>query len=260
MNIQTRQKARAANKQRRMLAKQSKQQVRWARNAHHQLWRLNKLKQNDYGIYDSAYEDWRSTTSEFWDSEWVIDDFMDRMRSVGVHVCSNQTPGTPDVYFTGFWSQGDGASFRATVEPNVAFFQDNPELYDDWAVIADLAPDLDSIGITHNTGFYSHSHGMSVDSSEFVCSTDPEEWCLSVSEIQSGIFEGMRVHDAVSLYTEEQMEEFCEIVLGICRGYADELYKDLESDYDWNTSTERFDEYLATNGWEYDEDGAIYVT
>lgn len=210
-------------------------------------WRLDKLKINHEGAYETLFEQWVLVASEHWDADYMIDDFVERMDEIGIDIRHNA------VSFSGFCSQGDGASYAGYVTPDVKFFQAHPELYDDYAVIADMAPDLDVICITRDGSRYSHKHTMGLDNSEFIRTTDPEEW-EEHYEIADGIFKGMKMRDACNLHTEDDMDEFCDTVLEICRSYADELYEALEAQYEYETGRECFDEHLLDFGFEYDKE------
>lgn len=141
---------------------------------------------------------------------------------------------TTDIMFTGFCSQGDGASFEGSYKlaPNASKLI-REETND--AVLHELADRLSMLQITrklqgldsftskvtrgYGSGNYSHS-GTMIISIEF----DPD------SELE----EEASVIDALDKDITQAMQDF-----------ADYIYSCLETEYDWLMSDECVDEYLS---------------
>lgn len=167
--------------------------------------------QLDYDWYDSAYED-AETIGKIFGIE------MDRKR--------NST--TPAIWFSGFYSQGDGACFEGRWECRE----------DAGAKIREYAPQdstLHEIGdalagykgcsarVKHR-GHYYHSLCTEIDVGE----PDEEEITVSVA------------HDDV----RETLREFMQWI-----------YVQLEKECEWLQADEQVDESIRANGYEFEEDG-----
>jgi hypothetical protein len=158
---------------------------------------------------------------EWWDGvyAWAKED----AAKFGLHI--------ENIYFSGFSSQGDGASFEGYLESKECDAATLPEdvrgvysaLHEQYAMmkIADPEPEF-SVRITQR-GNYSHENTMHF---EFRYSHDDEECSF--------------------LPDEETIEE-------ALRDYARWIYRTLEKAYDYLTSDEAIDDYL--NCQDYNEQG-----
>lgn len=146
--------------------------------------------------------------------------FRERMQEVGVAVEA--------IFFSGFWSQGDGASFAGCVSdwtkfltalgrPEVAKFirlDDRPALY------------------IRVGGRYSHSHSMRLDGN--VELEAPEDY----ESLQLALWETVTECGMVLTNMESQ-------ILAFLRGEADDLYRELESEYWYLTDDEQVVAWLV---------------
>jgi hypothetical protein len=137
----------------------------------------------------------------------------------------------PTIYFSGFWSQGDGACFegRYTYSKRAnrkirAYATVDKELHR-------IADDLMEIQKRYgyqlyadmkHAGHYSHSGSMRVD----VC-------------------------DEKDRLTDEDREA----VTRLMRDFANWIYKTLEAEYDYLNADEQVDETIRINEYEFDEKG-----
>lgn len=150
----------------------------------------------------------------------------------------------PDIYWSGFSSQGDGASFvgsysykKGCAKAVRAEFGTDNEL---WRIADGLTALQKQHGykleckITQD-GRYSHSHTMNVDI------TAPE----SVANVEDCHYEGSRlvIHEPLNT------------LLDLIRNFADWIYKGLEEEYDYRMSDERVDDTLIANEYEFTEKG-----
>lgn len=147
---------------------------------------------------------------------------------------------SPAIYFSGFWSQGDGACFEG-----------------DWAwkacskAIRDHAPEdkrlheiadaLTSIeygegwrATMKHRGHYYRSGCMSVDV-EFSDEILGEDAELPQDKFTAGE----------------------DIIIQAMRGFADWIYKQLETEYEYQQSDEVIDESMRANEYEFDESGRL---
>ena len=162
----------------------------------------------------------------FW-HECTIDDAKEVGKILGFDI--------DKIYFSGFWSQGDGASWAGGYEyakgapDKVASYTGND------AELIRIAKGLQDIQRRHfyklvasvsRAGYYRHSHTMRAD-----------------------------VEDCTDPYRDVSDAE--EALLELFRDFADWIYKNLEKEYDYQTSDEAIAEAFDANGVAFDEDGNI---
>lgn len=143
---------------------------------------------------------------------------------------------TPCIWFSGFWSQGDGACFEGSYHYNKgaaaevkAYAPKDTELH----AIAEALQEAQrrnfyklSATCSH-TGRYFHSGSMSV-------SVDK---CADFGEVS---------------------EEDEDAVTDALRSFADWIYARLEEEHEYLTSDETVAENIMANGYEFEEDGTLY--
>lgn len=173
--------------------------------------RRTLLEENrDYDVEDGL---------EWWDciEEMLKEDCMEK----GIYV--------EEMYFSGFWSQGDGASFKGWV--------------DDWAkllthlgkpkYVPHAADEGWRLSCT-SRGNYSHSGCMSFE--EQVNAPD-NPYDEDTQPLQHSAFE-------LTTISAADVEEVSTNVVDFFKKLADELYCDLEKEYDYLTSDEHVVERL----------------
>lgn len=170
-----------------------------------------------------------NTDSEWWDCTYS--DFKERMTAIGIDV--------DEMYFSGFWSQGDGACFEGSVSDWGLFLQslgyDNP-------ILLQHAADHWSFSVKHS-GHYYHENCTSFSGElPMPDGYDTEEFI-----------------DYFSPYTEDfRSQAWVAVISGFTANFEDEfrdafkdhmrqLYKDLEAEYDYLTSDEAVWESLEAN-------------
>lgn len=178
--------------------------------------------------------------------EYMFDDFVKCAACLGVeinfdsrHTIGNKTIQHPCIYFSGFCSQGDGASFAGSYHPKIdaieavlAYAPRDTELQ----TFAEQLTALQMrVQLKHDkkveayitcSGHYSHSNSMNVDVS-----------------VVGG-------NESDHAFEREEHE-----LANIMRSFADWMYAKLEAEHDYQHSDEAIDEQLADH--EFDEDGAI---
>lgn len=146
----------------------------------------------------------------------------------------------PSVFFSGFWSQGDGACFEATYSygKNAKALIALNSGGTDKATLSALADRLQALQKSHfyslrasvsHTGHYYHEYSMSYDLS---CD------CKRCQGYNPGA---------------EAEEEFREI----CADFARWIYRTLKREYEYQSSDERLIEMIEANEYEFDEDGEM---
>ena len=183
----------------------------------------------DYEWWDAVYDDF----------ERVCDILGIELSTSPVRLMGGGTRQKPDIQFSGFSSQGDGASFEG-------YFRGKLDMVEKIKEYAPLDTDLHSIAeclfvdfvepynatcrvdIT-TSGRYSHSHTMRFEFNEYEDSEG--EW---------------RPMEDLS---RESVVEYN------LRDLADWLYSNLETEYDWLTADEQIDESIRSNEYTFLEDG-----
>ena len=135
-----------------------------------------------------------------------------------------------EIQFTGFFSQGDGASFTCD-SFDIAKFIENQKVNGRFAIILDMVKSGDiACKIIRLTDNYVHEN--TIDSK--VSYTGSEDW-------------------------NEMVEEFEQFVSIVVRGFCKEIYNRLNKYYDELTSDENVKTWIEENIGEFEEDGEIYL-
>lgn len=181
---------------------------------------------------ETARQWWRNLESEEFDSECVISDAVECARILGIEI--DGTPNKPVVHWSGFWSQGDGASFSgryAYVKGAAKAIREHAPQDIELHNIADALQAVQRRNFygleatTTHTGRYQHSGSMRVD----VIGRDYRD---------------------VSEDDEDTLRE-------ALRSFADWIYRQLEKEYEYRMSDENVDESISINEYEFDESGVI---
>lgn len=157
--------------------------------------------------------------------EFIYKDMRERLEAAGFHI--------DNFYWTGFWSQGDGACFEGHVWSSKKFYDAHftPEQFPWVHQLIDMNGTTDIRAEHRGPYYHAHSVSINVDIEPFeqVCRTDELEQAAAV------------VWDAK---LEEEFPRFEEAVTEVLRGYMQELYKLLNDEYDYLTSDEAVGEYI----------------
>lgn len=187
---------------------------------------------------DYPFDEWWDCTYE--DFQIICEILGIELKTSAVRLMGGGTRQKPEIAFSGFSSQGDGASFAGEFRGKldmVEKIKEHAPLDEDLHNIAaclfvDFVQPYNAtcrVDIT-TTGRYSHSHTMRFEFNEF--------------ENSEGEWEPM----------EDRGRE--EVVENNLRWLADWLYRQLEKTYDWCMSDEAIDESIIANDYEFEEDGS----
>ena len=179
----------------------------------------------------TARQWWRD--NEEFDPEYTISDAVQCARILGIEI--DGTPNKPRVYWSGFWSQGDGASFTgryAYVKGAAKAIREHAPQDTELHKIADALQEAQRRNfyrleaVATQSGRYVHSHTMSVD-----------------------------VEDSNDSYRDigNAEDDVCDAL----RSFADWIYRQLEREYEFQMSDEHVDDNIRINEYEFDETGAI---
>jgi hypothetical protein len=141
------------------------------------------------------------------------------------------------IYFSGFWSQGDGASFEASV--NYEDFILKNRLGNRYRTLLNHVK-RDGGGCSiDQSGLYSHKYTMHIaDADRYFSPYDDTERAYRSAE-----------------KADEQCDELLEDILETARDLADEFYRMLEQAHDHLTSDEEVEESLLVNEVEFTASG-----
>lgn len=226
---------------------------------------IEQLEIADPHEFQTLYEAWREHEpfGDWWDSvfEMAVEDGAERgfmIDCVTRRNANGKKFADPCIYFSGFWSQGDGASWVGHVDipkwiewmraqrqreldcgpcrpGNGTPYTDEQLLWIDEGYRNDMLRHRLHIA---GGSSYSHSGTMHV--------SDDALWDYGyIDEIESGVFAGMSVDAFVSSFQEIVGDDFWKHALDAAREFADEIYHNLEQEYEYLTSEEAFKQAMA---------------
>jgi hypothetical protein len=164
-----------------------------------------------------------------------------------------------EIKFTGFHSQGDGASWTGYVDlVDFIEYHNKPEAsdYTQYVMLRELIKDgwcEDKVAISRNGFYYNHSGTMrsaGIDDSINYADDD--------AVMDRGILEGANVKElAKSIDTDYLFNQLDEWVLDKAQSYANDIYKQLREEYEAYTEEEYFKDLCDINGWRFDQRGIL---
>ena len=177
-----------------------------------------------------------------WDwHEYVYEDFETvcellgvTLRTSSVRLMDGGTRQTPRIFFRGFWSQGDGASFEAVyryAQGACAAVRAHAPKDIELHAIADTLADIQRrnfyqlVGDIRQRGPYCHEYTMEID-----IERDSPTW-------------------------QDATDDACETVIEALRDLARWLYRQLEREYRYLSSDEVVDETILTNDFTFTANG-----
>ena len=161
--------------------------------------------------------DWSEFSREYWQD--------DKLPELGFD--------NAQIAFSGFWSQGDGASFTATV--NAGKFIKAHKLTRRFRRLVNiLQHGWSVIGRVYRTSHH-YSH-------EYTVTTEMETDYYS---------DNTKRQDRV----ETQVKELEEIILSEVRDLSRQIYRELEKEYEYLVSDEAIAETIRSNEYEFDKNG-----
>jgi len=179
------------------------------------------------------YRHWNVEHVEWW--QCTYEDFKQQMGEQGIYVS--------DMYFSGFWSQGDGACFEGFVEDMKQYLEKNFKP-DDYPMIRKLVDGGGSVKFSvEHSGHYYHENCtrfyIEADRLEHVLDA-PSDFHVAVLENYDQLLDGEIVD-----FEKESVEIF--------KNFMRKFYRDLEKEYDYLTSDEAVKEAIVANELTNDE-------
>jgi len=165
-----------------------------------------------------------------------------------------------DIQFSGFSSQGDGASWTGCVQlmPFIEHFvtPDHSE-YARYTVLLELIRNQwvdKTMGVQRRSFYYNHSGTMSYEGIKCFASLGEDNGDV----LEHGILQGASVHELdQAIDTERLVCELEEFAIRHAREYADEIYDALRQEYEGYTSEEYFKDLIYINGWRFNNKGEL---
>lgn len=164
-----------------------------------------------------------------------------------------------NVQFSGFHSQGDGASWTGHIDfVEFITYHIKPDAKDlaQYTVLAELIKDgwcESKVVVSRSAYYYNHSGTMRSDGID-----DRLYYADENSVVDKGILEGANVQElAKSIDYEELLIELDNWALHKAQKYADEIFAQLREEYDSYTSEEYFKDLCDINGWRFDKRGIL---
>ena len=223
--------------------------------------RIKRTKDYQYDeLSDKAKEkarDWYregNCDDTYW-SKYVIHDAATVAGFLGLDInqtayktMGGETKYKPTVYFSGFWSQGDGACVEGTwlasdvkVDRLKEREPQDEELHRIVDGLAELAKEYpDGYFSVKHRGHYSHP-GCTAFDVELPTEQENE------LEYDSPEFKLLQV----------KLGEDEETIIELARDFMDWIYKQLEKEWDYQNSDEQVEESIRANEYEFLEDGTI---
>jgi len=195
------------------------------------------------------YSNMLSPDDGWWD--FIYDDAIERGVALGFHI--------ERINFSGFYSQGDGASWVGSVDL-IPWLEHHKPLCARAIILRELieapAEWVSPItGIHGNNSRYCHENTMGGASLDYA---DPE---YEKGELVGGT--GMLAHVPYSDLVEncklidEYFPQLTEEILESAKDYARDIYKRLEKEYDYMLSDEYIAELCEGNDYGFDEEGQL---
>ena len=172
-----------------------------------------------------------NTDHEWWESTY--ERFKERMDAIGIHVHR--------MYFSGFWSQGDGACFEGHVSDWGLFLKSLGITND---VLVEFACNHWSFGVEHR-GRYYHEEFTYLHTDMPNPAAEDDEWFIErYSPYGVSDFRSVAWLAVLRGFDFPAMEETFRDAF---KDHMRQLYKDLEAEYDYLTSDEVVWEAIVAN-------------
>ncbi len=172
----------------------------------------------DYDWYEFVYEDWK-----------------EKLESLGYV--------KPDINFSGFWSQGDGASFTCE-------YLNSPEIKERFLTPEEkeILKDCEIYGkverISHH---YSHENTVQANISD----VDYSQIIYNLQDLDDDQY------NTIVKKIDKILVDLEKMITDEVRDLSRQIYRELEKEFEYQTSGESVSESLISNGYLFDENGDI---
>jgi len=174
------------------------------------------------------------------DAQRIAECFGLDLKQNAIPLHSGKTRMEPAIHWSGFWSQGDGASFEGTLRPRADAITALTDYAPQDEKLASIAASVQAVhvatggllvAVIRTSGHYSHEYSMGFD---FEYPDEEDESSLP---------------DSVKSEAEELATE-------AMRDFARWIYRTLEKEYEWQNADEQVDDTIRANEYEFEEDGS----
>jgi hypothetical protein len=207
--------------------------------------------------YNELPEGAKDVARRHYIEHWVHDDWYDYIYIEAKDDGAVQGFDVDDIFFSGFWSQGDGAMWTGTVDLPEFITHYLPESIgrDCWLWLIEDGWVEDRVNAYRTSHHYSHSNCMGVTSIGQM--QDNEEDTLGVDCILKGapistLYNLILADTACSIKDISDLEE---LVLNEARRYADMIYGRLRDGYEYECSDAQISECYDANNVLFNEEG-----
>lgn len=204
-----------------------------------------KFSELDEAAKAYAVEKYNDTNDSWW-SDSVIEMAKEDGKELGFDI--------DKVYFSGFWSQGDGASWVGSID--VVKWCTNQMVADPkYRVLRAMAEEemIEPYVCLSQSGHYYHQYTMGIDTVEVRADDDAQ-----YNGLLEPMFVGCTLLELLaSIGGHGALTDMEKDMLESARDYAVKIYRDLEQEYDYMSSEEAFAETAEANEWSFDEIGEM---
>ena len=209
--------------------------------------------------FDELSDKAKEKARENYITNWMQDDWYEctyeAMKEDGHH---NYGFNVKDIRFSGFWSQGDGASWcgsvnvPAWIKSKPTAYQEHPTTQIVLALIEEGWVD-EQVLVSFSSSHYCHENTMDV--SEVVAIVDYADTAV----MESGMFKGAQVGDLIKIIDAPHgvLYDMSRELEQDCKAFARTIYRELEADYDARTEDENIAANYAANDVWFDESGRM---
>ena len=167
------------------------------------------------------------------DWEFVFEDAVQAADILGINIDHRRGSREPAIYFSGFWSQGDGACFEGSYRYAKGATKKIREYAPQDTELHRIADELQSI---QRRNFYK----------------------LCARMTHSGRYSHSGCMDASVWHYDDQYRDIGDAeddIAQLMRDFADWIYDQLEKEYEYQCSDNVVEESIIANEYEFDEDG-----
>jgi len=218
-------------------------------------------------LSDSAKETARQWYLEGMDYEWydgVYEMVIEDGKEKGFYI--------NEIFFSGFHSQGDGASWIGQVDVGAWLKANAPDSIGVSALVALVNKDYieKHVGVSRSSSNYCHENTMDVGEVQFdgrfYDGNELDEVELETETIEGqGIFDGMslaNVRDIVNTddtnpYRLSNIAKLDEDIEESCKDYARNIYHKLREEYEYLCSEEMMLDHFNCNDYQFTEEGKL---
>jgi hypothetical protein len=178
-----------------------------------------------------------NTASELFDGCQVIDDWKQILKALGFY--------NPEIFWSGFWSQGDGACFIGSWEPQWV----EPENIKYW--LPEKDPERFGTFAQEQHALYKLLEAAEVNDTD----EDQTSFLAGHAKLEH---RGHYYHES-SISYEFSYEGWSPILedefVDWCKDLMRMIYRDLKEQFEWETSDEAAEEAIAFNEYDFNEKG-----